>query len=70
MMEMTLAQLFKKSRGKPVAYENKLVHAAVFRNVVKSGRFIVRFVKAVAKPLQALLIDIDPGKLRILVLRS
>ena len=42
MMEMTLAQLFKKSRGKPVAYENKLVHAAVFRNVVKSGRFIVQ----------------------------
>jgi hypothetical protein len=65
MMKTTLAQLFKKSLGKPVVYDHKLVHAAVFRNVVKPGRFIVRFIKAVEKPLQALLIDIDRGKLRI-----
>ncbi len=66
MMKTTLAQLFKKSRGKPVVYEDKLAHAAVFRNVVKPGRFVVRFVKAISRPIQALLIDIDPGKLHIL----
>lgn len=65
MMKTTLAQLFKKSRGKPVVYEDKLVYAAVFKNVSTPGRFIVRFIKAVAKPLQALLIDIHPGKLSI-----
>ena len=66
MMKTTLAQLFKKSHGQPVVYDHRQVHAAVFRNVVKPGRFVVRFIKAVAKPLQALLIDIDPGKLHIL----
>lgn len=64
-MKKTLADLFMASRGKPVVYEGRLVHAAVFRHVVKQGRFIVRFVKAVPKPVQALGLHIDPGKLFI-----
>lgn len=41
------------------------MHGVVFKKVKTPGRFIVRFVKAVSRPIQALLIDIDPGKLRI-----
>ncbi len=65
MMKKTLAQLFKESKGRPVTYGHCLVHGAVFRNVAKPGRFIVRFIKAVRKPVQALMIDIDVGILLI-----
>ena len=44
---------------------HRRVHAAVFREVTKPGRFMVRFIKAVETPLQALSIDIDRGKLLI-----
>jgi hypothetical protein len=64
-MKRTLAELFRASAGKPVIYEGRTVHAAVFRNVSEQGRFIVRFVKAVNEPVQALGIDIEPGKLVI-----
>jgi hypothetical protein len=64
-MKKTLAQLFRASRGKPVLYEGQMVYAAVFRNVEKQGRFIVRFLKAIPNPIQALGIDIDPGTLII-----
>ena len=64
-MKKKLGELFKESRGKPVTYGRRLVHAAVFVNVTKPGRFVVRFVKAIEKPVQALSIDIDPGELTI-----
>ena len=41
------------------------VHSAVFRHVSKPGRFVVRFIKAKPEPIQALRIDLDPGKLTI-----
>jgi hypothetical protein len=65
MMKRTLAQLFMASNGKPVLYEGRLVYAAVFRNVQEPGRFVVRFLRAVPDPIQALGIDIDAGKLII-----
>ena len=65
MTKKILADLFWESDGKPVLYGNHLVHAAVFRHVTKPGRFMVRFIKAVETPIQALSIDIDKGKLFI-----
>jgi hypothetical protein len=64
-MKKTLADLFIATRGKPIIYEGRVVHGAAFRHMAKAGRFIVRFVKAIPKPVQALRIDIDPGRLVI-----
>jgi len=64
-MKKTLAQLFMKSAGRPVEYEGLTVHSAVFKQVHEAGRFIVRFIKAVTIPMQALRIRIDPGKLLV-----
>lgn len=64
-MKKTLAELWMETRGPTVRYEGRTVHGVIFRDVKKEGRFIVRFVKAAPKPLQALLIDIDPGKLLV-----
>lgn len=60
-MKKILARMFRESKGKPVAYNGRLVHAAVFRNVTKPGRFIVRFRSAIRNPVQALNLDIEPG---------
>jgi len=64
-MKKTLAQLFGETDGPTVHYKGMIVHSAVFKNVRKSGEFIVRFVRAVPLPLQALRIRIDPGKLLV-----
>ena len=64
-MKKTLADLFMASRGKPIIYERRVVHGAVFCHMARTGRFIVRFLKAIPNPVQALRIDIDPGKLII-----
>jgi hypothetical protein len=60
-MKKTLAELFMKSRGKPIEYNGITVHSAVFRHVKKPGRFMVRFIKAKPEPIQALRINIDKG---------
>jgi hypothetical protein len=65
MTRKTLDELFDESDGKPVAYGRHLVHAVIFREVTKPGRFIVRFIKAVKEPIQALSMDIDKGNLLI-----
>ena len=65
MTAKILADLFWESDGKPVMYGDRLVNAAVFRHVTMPGRFVVRFIKAVKTPPQALSIDIDRGKLLI-----
>jgi hypothetical protein len=65
MMKEILEELFMASRGKPVLYEGRFVHAAVFRNVSKRGRFLVRFLKAAQEPIQALGLRIDQGTLSI-----
>ena len=64
-MKKTLAELFMKRRGKPIEYNGIKIHSAVFRHVSKPGRFMVRFIKAKPEPIQALRIDLDPGKLTI-----
>jgi hypothetical protein len=64
-MTKTLSQLFRESAGPTVEYKGLTVHGVVFRQVTKRGRFVVRFIKAIPTPVQALLIDIDPGKLVI-----
>lgn len=64
-MKKTLAQLFGEAKGPTVQYEGGTVHGVVFRHVNTPGRFVVRFIKAVPLPLQALCIDIEPGKLLI-----
>ena len=64
-MKETLADLFWRASGPTVQYEGLTVHGAVFRYVKKPGRFRVRFLASVQKPIQALCIDIDPGKLII-----
>jgi len=64
-MKKTLGELFMKSSGQPIEYNGVTVHLAVFRHVSKPGRFIVRFIKAKPEPIQALRIDLDPGKLTI-----
>ena len=62
-MKKTLAQLFGESKGPTVQYEGKTVHGVVFRHVDTPGRFAARFIRAVPLPVQALCIDIEPGKL-------
>ena len=62
-MKETLAELFTQAQGPTVDYNGLTVHGAVFRPVKKPSRFIVRFIKYVERPVQALLIDIDTGKL-------
>jgi hypothetical protein len=64
-MKKTLGELFMKSSGQPIEYNGITVHLAVFRHVSKPGRFVVRFIKAKSEPIQALRIDLDPGKLTI-----
>ena len=64
-MKKTLAELFGEADGPTVRYEGKTVRSAVFRYVNESGQFIVRFIRAVPLPLQALRLHIDPGKLLI-----
>lgn len=64
-MKKTLAQLFGEADGPTVEYEGRTVHGIVFRHVNAPGRFVVRFIKAVPLPLQALCIRIKPGKLLI-----
>ena len=64
-MKKTLAELWGDTKGSIVEYQGLTVHAVVFKQVKTRGRFIVRFFKAVHTPLQALRIDIDPGKLLI-----
>jgi hypothetical protein len=65
MMKKTLAELFADAPGPVVQYEGLTVHGAVFRYVNKEGHFVVRFLHAVNKPIQALAINIRPGKLII-----
>jgi hypothetical protein len=62
-MKKMLGQLFMEAKGPTVEYEGLIVHGAVFKQVKKSGRFIVRFIKAISNPIQALRIDLDPGEL-------
>ncbi|MEW6112776.1 MAG: hypothetical protein AB1664_11660 [Thermodesulfobacteriota bacterium] len=64
-MRKTLEELWRKTRRPTVQYAGQTVHRAVFKEVRKPGRFIVRFLKAVEKPVQGLSIDIDPGDLVI-----
>jgi hypothetical protein len=64
-MKKTLAELWDETTGPTVQYDGLTVHGVVFKHVEKAGRFIVRFIKAVHTPMQALRIDIDPGKLLI-----
>lgn len=64
-MKKTLAELFEESAGRAVQYRGLTVHGAVFKHVSKPGQFTVRFIKAVPKPLQALRINIDRGRLVI-----
>ncbi|MEW6352656.1 MAG: hypothetical protein AB1646_26720 [Thermodesulfobacteriota bacterium] len=64
-MKKTLADLFMEASGPTVQYKGLTVHSAVFRHVDKPGRFRVRFLKAVASPIQGLNIDIDRGHLLI-----
>ncbi len=66
MKKRVLEDLFREAEEPTVEYEGLTVHAVVHKKVKTSGRFVVRFVKAVSKPIQALLIDIEPGKLRIM----
>jgi hypothetical protein len=63
MKKKTLAELFADAPGPVVQYEGLTVHGAAFRYVNKAGRFVVRFFHAVRKPVQALVINIRPGKL-------
>jgi hypothetical protein len=62
-MKRTLAQLFGEAKGPTVEYEGRTVHGVVFRHVNRAGTFVIRFIKAVPVPLQALRIRIDSGKL-------
>ncbi len=64
-MKKTLQERFDESNGKPVLYDGRLVHAVVYRNVTKPGRFIVRFKGAIESPVQALALDIKQGTLVI-----
>ncbi len=64
-MKKTLAELFMAAAGPTVEYEGRVVHAAVFRQVTQPGFYIVRFIKAVRKPLQVLGMAIDEGELTI-----
>jgi hypothetical protein len=64
-MKKTLADMFKASRGEPVNYGDRLVHAAVFRKVIKPSAYIVRFILAIPKPMQGLGIAIDQGNLTV-----
>jgi len=65
MTKKILEELFRETHGKPVTYEGRLVHTIAYRHAPAPGRFIVRFIKAVADPIQALAIHIDPGTLLI-----
>lgn len=64
-MKKILAKLFSEAKGHTVEYEGRTVHGVVFRHVNTPGKFLVRFIKAVPLPVQALCIDIEPGKLLI-----
>jgi hypothetical protein len=64
-MNKTLAELFMEAAGPTVEYKGLTVHGAVFRHVNKPGRFIVRFMKAISTPVQALRINLSSGKLVI-----
>lgn len=64
-MKKTLADYFMKAPGSTVEYKGLTVHSAVFRHVREPGRLVVRFVKAVPIPVQALRINIDRGKLLV-----
>jgi hypothetical protein len=64
-MKKTLNELFWETPGRAVEYEGLKVRRSVFRQVKEPGRFIVRFIKAIPKLVQALRIDIDPGQLII-----
>jgi hypothetical protein len=64
-MKNTLAELFMAAAGPTVEYEGRIVHAAIFRQVTQPGSYLVRFVKAVRKPLQVLGMAIDKGELRV-----
>ena len=64
-MKQTLAELFRKTAGKPIEYKGITIHAAIFRHVSKPGRFMVRFIKAKPEPIQALRINLPKGRLTI-----
>jgi hypothetical protein len=64
-MKKVLGQLFMESPGNTVLYDGRLVHSAIARKVEKPGTFIVRFLKAIPDPIQAVGIDIESGKLII-----
>lgn len=64
-MKKTLGELFWETRAPTVEYEGLTVHRVVFKEVKEPGRFIVRFIKAIPKLVQALRINIYPGQLII-----
>lgn len=64
-MKKYLDDLFIESDGRPILHKGRLVHAVTYREVTEPGRFIVRFLSAVRKPVQALSIGIEPGTLFI-----
>jgi len=54
-----------ETEGTTVEYEGLTVHSAIFREVNRPGRFIVRFIEYFDEPIQGLSIEIDPGMLLI-----
>ncbi|MEW6533779.1 MAG: hypothetical protein AB1473_23315 [Thermodesulfobacteriota bacterium] len=64
-MKKTLAELWNETAEATVQYEGQTVHGVVFKEVRKPGKFIVRFLRAVPSPVQALRINIRPGDLVI-----
>jgi hypothetical protein len=64
-MKKKLADLWRETTGATVTFEGKTVHAVVFKEVRNAGRLLIRFVEAIAYPIQALRMDIDPGEFLI-----
>jgi len=61
----TLATRFRASKGQPVKYENKLVHAMYTRNCILTGAIRIRFKSATKAAPQALCVKARKGALEI-----
>jgi hypothetical protein len=64
-MTKSLNTLFMEAGGPTVQYNGLSVHRAIFRHVKQRGRYLVRFINAISKPLQGVGIAIDKGSLTV-----
>jgi len=65
MAEKSLSERLAESKGQPIEYEGRAVHASYHREVHSGDVLFVRFIKSAGEARQGLSISLKKGALRV-----